>query len=61
MILDNSKRHIYINRLNFLGYQTKFEERKISLRNVKFLGIYKNNFINLDHKGLLPSISKMLV
>jgi hypothetical protein len=42
MILDNTKRHIYLNRLNFLGYYTKFEERKTSLRNIKFVGIYKN-------------------
>lgn len=24
ILLDSSKRHIYLNKLNFLGYETKF-------------------------------------
>ena len=60
MILDQSKRYVYLNRLNFLGYQKAFEERKYSLRSIRFLGDYTNEFVTLDNRGLLPSISRML-
>jgi hypothetical protein len=42
-----------------LGYHTKFNEKRINLKSVKFLGIYKNEFITLDNRGLLPSISRL--
>jgi hypothetical protein len=60
LVLDQSKRHIYLNRLNFLGYMKKFEEKRISLRSLKFMGEYRNEFVTLDNKGLLPSISRLM-
>ena len=60
LVLDQGKRHIYLNRLNFLGYMTKFEERKISLRNIRFMGEYTNKYVTLDNKGLLPSMSRLM-
>jgi len=39
---------------------TKFEERKISLRNVRFMGEYTNKYVTLDNKGLLPSMSRLM-
>ena len=60
LALDQGKRHIYLNRLNFLGFNKAFEEKKFSLRTVRFIGEYTNEFINLDNKGLLPSISRMI-
>ncbi len=59
-MLDQTKRHIYINRLNFLGYMKHFEEKRISLRTVKYVGEYRNEFVTLDNKGLLPSISRLM-
>lgn len=59
-MLDNSKRHIYLNRLNFLGYFREFSEERKSLRTVRYEGVYKNEYVTLDHKGLLPSLSKIL-
>ena len=60
LILDQSKRHIYLNRLNFIGFMKKFEERKYSLRTVRYMGEYRNEYITLDNRGLLPSISRLL-
>jgi hypothetical protein len=60
LVLDQGKRHIYLNRLNFLGFQKAFEEKKVSLRTVRFLGEYVNEYVTLDNKGLLPSISRLM-
>ncbi len=61
LALDQNKREIYINRLNFLGYHTKFEEhKKYRLRPVKYVGEYVNEYVTIDNKGLLPSISRMM-
>jgi len=38
----------------------KFEERKYSLRTVRYMGEYRNEYITLDNRGLLPSISRLL-
>lgn len=59
-VLDKSKRYVYLNRLNFMGYMTKFKQERINLRDIRYMGVYKNNFITLDHRGLLPSISKLI-
>ena len=59
-MLDEGKRHILLNRLNFLGYATQFQETKYALRNIRYLGEYQNDFINLDNKGLLPSLSRLI-
>jgi hypothetical protein len=60
LVLDQGKRHVYLNRLNSLGYMKKFEEKKISLRSIKYIGEYRNEYVTLDHKGLLPSISRLM-
>ena len=61
LALDQNKREIYINRLNFLGYHTKFEDqKKYILRSVKYIGEYVNEFVTFDNNGLLPSISRMM-
>jgi hypothetical protein len=59
-VLDQGKRHIYLNRLNFLGYMKHFDQRKISLRSIRFMGEYTNKYVTLDNKGLLPSISRLI-
>lgn len=49
-----------MNRLNFLGYQKEvnpFKENVASMRNITFMGAYTNEYINLDSKGILPSIN----
>ena len=38
----------------------KFEEKRISLRSLKYMGEYRNEFVTLDNKGLLPSISRLM-
>jgi hypothetical protein len=38
----------------------KFEEKRISLRSVKYIGEYRNEFVTLDNRGLLPSISRLM-
>lgn len=43
-----------------MGYNTELKMNKIGLKNVKFMGIYKNEFITLDSRGILPSITKMM-
>lgn len=60
MILDSGKKHIYLNRLNFLGFETDFKDSKVSLRTVRYMGEYTNEFVTLDNKGLLPSISRLM-
>jgi sRNA-binding regulator protein Hfq len=60
LVLDHGKRHIYLNRLNFLGYQREFKENRVSLRTVRYIGEYTNEFVTLDNKGLLPSISRLM-
>jgi hypothetical protein len=46
--------------LNFLGFQKSFEEKKYSLRSIRYLGEYTNEFITLDNRGLIPSLSKLI-
>jgi len=58
--LDQSKRDVYLNKLNFLGYQTEVRPVKTNLRKIKYIGEYTNKFITLDHRGLIPSISRLM-
>lgn len=60
ILLDESKRGVFINRLNFLGYHTKFEEKRYLMSTVKFIGVYTNEYVTLNNKGLLPSISRLM-
>ncbi len=38
----------------------QFEEKRINLRSIKYIGEYRNEFVTLDNKGLLPSISRLM-
>ncbi|CDW83117.1 UNKNOWN [Stylonychia lemnae] len=60
MALDASKRHVYLNRLNFLGYHTEMKETRIPLINIRFMGEYTNKYVTLDNRGLLPSFSRIM-
>ncbi len=60
IVLDESKRHVLLNKLNFLGYETAPKTERISLRDIKYMGEYENRAITMDNYGLLPSFSKFL-
>jgi hypothetical protein len=60
IVLDKTKRHILLSKLNFLGYERKPKTRRISLANVRYIGEFENNFITMDNYGLLPSIAQYL-
>ena len=60
MMLDNTKRHIFVNKLNFLGFSREFSEDRKSLKSIRFVGIYENKFMNMDVPGLLPSFGWFL-
>ena len=59
MILHNNKTHIILNKLNFLGYQTE-KKHIVMIRNIKYTGELKNEYLNFDFTGLPPSISKLM-
>jgi hypothetical protein len=58
--LCSSKRHIYLNRLNFLGYLREPKTERISLREIKYIGEYENRALNMKNFGLLPSIARLV-
>jgi len=58
IVLDESKRHVLLNKLNFLGYETAPKTERISLRDIKYMGEFENKAITMDNFGLLPSFSK---
>lgn len=60
VILDRTKRHVLLSKLNFLGYERKPNPRRISLANITYQGEYENTFITMDNFGLLPSIAQYL-
>lgn len=60
LFLDGTKRHIFMNRLNFLGYYREATNMRINLRNVTYVGEYENESLNMKHYGLLPSLAKLL-
>jgi hypothetical protein len=47
-----------LNRLNFLAYEKEPEMKRISLRNIKYMGEFENKFVTMKNFGLLPSISR---
>lgn len=57
IILDNYKRHVHLNKLNFLGFKRKESPKRIPLKRMLFLGKYHNKGLSLNNLGLLPSIS----
>jgi len=60
IVLDESKRHVLLNKLNFLGYETAPKTERISLRDIKYMGEFENRSITMDNYGLLPSFSKLM-
>ena len=56
--LDESKRHVLLNKLNFLGYETEPDTKRISLREIKYMGHFENHSITQNNYGILPSFSK---
>jgi len=60
VMLDRTKRHVYLAKLNFLGYERKPKPKRISLANIKYIGEYENTFITMDNFGLLPSIANYM-
>jgi len=60
VVLDKTKRHVFLSKLNFLGYERKPSPRRISLANIRFIGEYENTFITMDNFGLLPSIAQYM-
>lgn len=60
IVLDKTKRHVYLSKLNFLGYERKPKPRRISLANIRYIGDYENNYVTMDNFGLLPSIAQYI-
>jgi hypothetical protein len=59
MTLHPNKYHLFLNKTNFLGYET---ERAVGvmIRNIKYTGEFKNEYLSFDYPGMLPSISKIM-
>lgn len=57
--MNNNKYQVRINRLNFMGYETK-QEKDLTIRDIKYMGEYKNNFLSFDYLGLPPSVNKLM-
>ena len=58
--LCSSKRHIYLNKLNFLGYHKEPKPDRISLQDIIYIGEYENKSLTLKNFGLLPSIARLM-
>lgn len=60
IVLDKSKRHVLLSKLNFLGYERKPKTSRTSLANIRYVGDYENTFITMDNYGLFPSVAQYL-
>lgn len=60
IVLDESKRHVLLNKLNFLGYETAPKTERLSLRDIKYMGEFENRAITMDNYGILPTFSKLM-
>lgn len=60
IVLEDNKRDVFLNKLNFLGYRTEMTRKRTSLKKFTFMGEYINKYITLDNRGLLPSLSRMM-
>ena len=58
IVLDTTKRHVFLNKLNFLGYETAPSRSRISLRDIKYMGDFENKFVTMNNYGILPSFAK---
>ena len=59
-MLDTTKRHVFLSKLNFLGYETKPKQNRVSLKEITYLGEYENTSVTLDNFGLLPSFAQYM-
>ena len=59
ILLDVTKRHLWLNKLNFLGYYREESRHKVNLNKIKYMGEFENTFITMGHMGLLPSMQRM--
>jgi len=60
-MLEPTKKHINLNKLNLFGYQTAKNQNRIGLGQIKFMGLYENKYIQFDQGfGMLPSIAKLI-
>jgi hypothetical protein len=63
MSLRDTKRHVTIGTLNFLGYFAEFswdKRERIPLKNIRYVGKYENEFLNLEITGIPPSLSRLM-
>ena len=60
IVLDKTKQHIYLSKLNFLGYARKPRPVRIALSKVRYTGDYENKFVTMDNYGLFPSIAQYI-
>ena len=60
IVLDKTKRHVFLAKLNFLGYERKPKTTRINLDKITYVGEYENTFITMDNYGLLPSIARYM-
>ena len=60
ILLDTTKRHVLLSKLNFLGYETKPKQDRVSLQSIKYMGEYENTAVTMDNAGLLPSFAKYM-
>jgi hypothetical protein len=59
MILHNNKYQIIINKTNYFGFETE-KQVPVMIREIKYTGEVKNDYLSFDYTGLLPSISKIM-
>ena len=60
VILDRTKRHVLLSKLNFLGFERKPTPKRVDLANIRYMGEYENTFITFDNYGLLPSVARYM-
>jgi hypothetical protein len=56
VMLDMTKRHLNLNKLNFLGFVRDPDLARIPLNEVIYLGEFVNKTITMRNMGLLPSM-----
>ena len=59
MILHNNKYHVILNKTNYFGYETE-KQVPVMIRDIKYTGVFKNEYLSFDYTGMLPSISKLM-
>jgi hypothetical protein len=42
IVLEESKRHVLLNKLNFLGYETAPNAKRINLKDIRYMGLFEN-------------------